>query len=407
MNAIELAGVGKRYRVSDGQPLLAAHLFNRVRGRAPTDVWALRDIDLEFPRGASVGIIGRNGSGKTTALRLMAGVTGPTTGEVTVRGSVAPLIGVGVGFDPELSGRENVFLNGKLLGLSHRQVRDRYDEIVAFSELGDRVNSPVKYYSSGMFLRLAFAVAVHVEPEILLIDEVLAVGDLGFQMKCIERLQKLKAAGTTIVVVTHNMQTLNQMCERAIHLNRGVVLFDGPTDQAISNYYEFTSDEEHSDAPDHVTAQYGDVVGGAVVSLELFDKDGRATNNLVTGEPWSLMMRSEFDREVDEPIVGIAVTRHEASIPVYLHQTYPGEYRGRHDRDRGLSATFKLRGNLLPGSYAVHAVVAETDGVRIVGTSPSLLFAVSSLHRRAGISDLAAQVEVEGQFIETPPISRL
>ncbi len=183
-----------------------------------TETWALRDLDLQIERGETVGVIGRNGSGKTTLLRLLSGVSAPTTGRLRVAGSIAPLIGVGVGFHPELTGRENVFVNGRLLGMSERQLRDRYDAIVDFSEIGDAIDMPVKYYSSGMFLRLGFSVAIHTDPEILLVDEILAVGDIAFQLKCLERMREVQARGTTIVVVTHNLHSLDQIAPRTVVL---------------------------------------------------------------------------------------------------------------------------------------------------------------------------------------------
>src|SRR5436309_9699332 len=173
-----------------------------------SELWALRDVDLTLGQGDVLGVIGRNGAGKTTLLRLLAGVTRPTTGEVEIRGRVAPLISVGVGFHPEMSGRENVYVNGMLLGLTRREVDARLEEIVAFAELEDFIDTPVKFYSSGMFMRLGFSVAVHSDPNILVVDEVLAVGDMAFQAKCLERMRSLQQKGTSIVVVSHSMGTI-------------------------------------------------------------------------------------------------------------------------------------------------------------------------------------------------------
>src|SRR5689334_13465022 len=188
--AIDLQRVGKRYlQHRHGDDILARRLLTPWRwGGHRAEHWALRDIDFSVRAGETVGVIGRNGSGKTTLLRLLSGVSAPTTGRLRVAGSIAPLIGVGVGFSPELTGRENVFVNGQLLGMNEQEVRRRFDAIVDFSEIEDFIDTPVKYYSSGMFLRLGFSVAIHADPEVLLVDEILAVGDIAFQLKCLERM---------------------------------------------------------------------------------------------------------------------------------------------------------------------------------------------------------------------------
>ena len=192
--AIDLQGVGKRYDLlrDDAMLLRAVLPFRRTERR---EHWAVRGVDLSIDPGETIGILGRNGAGKTTLLRMLAGVSRPTEGHATIRGRVAPLIGVGVGFHPEMTGRENVYVNGMLLGLSKAEVDARFDAIIDFAELTEFVDSPVKFYSSGMFMRLGFAVAVHTEPGIFLVDEVLAVGDIAFQLKCFERMRRLQAVG--------------------------------------------------------------------------------------------------------------------------------------------------------------------------------------------------------------------
>src|SRR5690606_37347034 len=203
--AIELAGVGKRYRLAERSLVQA---LRPSRRRTVRQLWAVQGLDLQVEPGETVGLLGHNGAGKSTLLRMMAGVSEPTEGRVTVRGRVAPLISVGVGFHQELTGRENVYVNGMLLGLTRAEVEARFDEIVDFAELRDRIDTPVKFYSSGMFMRLGFSVAVHVDPDVLLVDEVLAVGDVAFQLKCFDRMRELSARGTTTVLVSHSMHAL-------------------------------------------------------------------------------------------------------------------------------------------------------------------------------------------------------
>jgi ABC-2 type transport system ATP-binding protein len=236
---IALEGVGKRYwKLEEASGIRAVLPFARS-GRAP--LWALRDVDLTIGRGETVGILGRNGSGKTTLLRMLCGVTQPSEGRLRVEGHVAPLIGVGVGFHPEITGRDNVYVNGLLLGMTEDQISERFDAIVEFAELADFIETPVKYYSSGMFVRLGFAVAVHSDPEVLLVDEVLAVGDLSYQLKCVERMQELRSSGCTIVFVSHAIASIRYLCPRALVVHQGRLVFDGPSEDAVGRYHELLS----------------------------------------------------------------------------------------------------------------------------------------------------------------------
>jgi lipopolysaccharide transport system ATP-binding protein len=199
-------------------------------------LWALREVSLQVGRGEVVGIIGRNGAGKSTLLKILSRITEPTSGRVELRGRIGSLLEVGTGFHPELTGRENVYLNGAILGMTRREVNRKFDEIVAFSEVEKFLDMPVKRYSSGMYVRLAFAVAAHLSPNILLIDEVLAVGDLAFQRKCLEHTAHMKDRNATVLLISHNMFAIKSACDRAIYLSGGRVSFDGPTQRAIEMY---------------------------------------------------------------------------------------------------------------------------------------------------------------------------
>jgi len=198
--------------------------------------WALKNIDLEVKQGETLGIIGVNGSGKSTMLKLIAGVSRPTKGEIRVNGTIAPLIELGAGFHPELTGRENVDLNGVILGMTRKEVAAKFDEIVTFAELKDFIDVPVKHYSSGMYLRLAFAVAIHTNPDILLVDEILAVGDDKFRAKCLKRVRDLQAAGKTIVMVSHTMEQIQDYCDRAILLSKGSLIISDTPSKVIATY---------------------------------------------------------------------------------------------------------------------------------------------------------------------------
>lgn len=234
---ISIQGVSKRY-FKQGQRTLKEMLHDLfVRQEKPgTFLWALRSLNLSVEKGTTYGVIGPNGSGKSTLLKLIAGVTEPTQGKVEVFGRTAPLIELGAGFHPELTGRENIFLNGAILGMKRDEIETNLERIMDFAELGEFIDSPVKHYSSGMYLRLAFAVAIHVEADIILIDEILAVGDEKFQKKCIAKLEQLKTLGKSIIYVSHNIHSVLDFCDRALYLKKGRVVLDDSVEKVVKQY---------------------------------------------------------------------------------------------------------------------------------------------------------------------------
>ena len=235
---VRIEHVSKRFSLRHDRSLKEL-VFSALQRKKLADTFmALDDVDLTVHAGETVGLIGFNGSGKSTLLKTISGVLFPDAGRVLLRGRVAGLIEVGAGFHPDLSGRENVFLNGAILGMSREQLEERFDEIVAFSEIEEFIDTEVKYYSSGMFLRLAFAVAVHTEPDIFLVDEILSVGDEPFQRKCLERIQQLQAAGRTMIVVSHELEMLERLCTRIVVLRKGRTVFDGDPTRAVATLRE-------------------------------------------------------------------------------------------------------------------------------------------------------------------------
>jgi lipopolysaccharide transport system ATP-binding protein len=217
----------------------AGAVVGRRRPRTRRDsIWALRNVSFDLGQGEVIGLIGRNGAGKSTLLRILSRITEPTSGYADVRGRVGSLLEVGTGFHPELTGRENVFLNGATLGMSRKEIARKFDEIVEFAGVSRFIDTPVKRYSTGMYVRLAFAVAAHLEPEILLVDEVLAVGDAEFQRKCLGKLEDVTQQGRTIVFVSHNMSAIRGLCKRALFIDRGEIVFDGPTEQTVAKYLQ-------------------------------------------------------------------------------------------------------------------------------------------------------------------------
>src|SRR5216684_540851 len=290
---IDLDNVGKRYVLGQGRGARGVLLDLFVRRDARQDLWAVRDLTLSVNRGESVGLVGRNGAGKTTTLRLLAGITRPTCGRVQTHGRVASLLNVGAGFHPELSGRENVFLNGVILGLSHTEVRARYDAIVDFAGLeGAFMDTPVKHFSSGMYARLAFAVAVHVDPDVLLVDEVLSVGDAAFQDRSLRRMLEFRDQGRAAVVfVSHNLTAIELMCQRAVWLDRGSVGASGRTSDVLRAYLDAVDDA-------------GDEQGDAYVSaecVEVLDCHGRPAESLKSNQPFSIRVSGQALRDLVEP----------------------------------------------------------------------------------------------------------
>ena len=242
---IEFWRVSKRFQLQEGRTLreFVPALFRGQGWSEP--FYALQDVSFRVDRGETLGIIGPNGSGKSTILKLIAGVTAPSEGEINVYGRVSPLIELGAGFHPDLTGRENVFLNASILGMSRKEACARFDEIISFAELWDFIDTPVKRYSSGMYVRLGFSVAVHSDPEILLVDEVLAVGDAAFQEKCLAKMEEFRAWGVTIVLVSHSMGLVQDFCERALLLSGGQLLADGAPTEVVQQYTDLIS---HPDA---------------------------------------------------------------------------------------------------------------------------------------------------------------
>ena len=242
--AIEFLDVSKRFMLEEGRTL-REFIPALLKGNGWSDpFYALQDVTFTIKKGETVGIVGRNGSGKSTCLKLIAGVMAPSDGEVHVHGRVSPLIELGAGFHPDLTGRENVYLNASILGMSNRDIRAGFDEIVEFAELHDFMDTPVKRYSSGMYMRLGFSVAVHSDPDILLVDEVLAVGDALFAEKCMAKIRQMHERGVTIVIVSHSVDMIREFCERAFLLSGGHLVEEGSASRIVDNYWQLAHAEE-------------------------------------------------------------------------------------------------------------------------------------------------------------------
>jgi ABC-type polysaccharide/polyol phosphate transport system ATPase subunit len=407
MNAIELANVSKIYRRYGGRQFstLKSALLQRsvLRDLQPSETFpALTGVSFTVPTGSTCGVIGRNGSGKSTALKLVAGITKPTSGTVRVAGRISALIELGAGFHPEISGRENVFINGIMLGLTKRQIHERFDEIVDFAELREFIDAPVKTYSSGMYMRLGFAVAIHVDPDVLLVDEVLAVGDEGFTHKCLDKFAEFRRRGKTILLVTHSLNLVERFCDEALWLDGGQAMIHGDPKRVVGAY--LTKVEEGEEALLASTtaraveeASHGEVGQGAQVGrdgregtlvehpadptthmvqategrwgsrdVEITDVaflDGAGQPSFVfhSGDPLSIRVKVRATQPTDDFVFGIGLFNADGvccyGTNTYLEDMNPERLSGDADASFAIDSL-----DLVEGTYKVDVAVHKRDG---------------------------------------------
>jgi ABC-2 type transport system ATP-binding protein len=391
-SAVRLEDVGKRYVKYEDAPMLLTRALRFRPKNKRSDLWAIRHVNLDVAPATTIGVIGRNGSGKSTLLRMLAGVTAPTEGCVTVHGRVAPLISVGVGFHPELTGRENVYVNGAILGMTRQEIDARFDSIVDFSEIRDFIDTPVKFYSSGMFVRLGFAVAVAAEPDVLLVDEVLAVGDLAFQVKCFSRMHELQAAGTTVLVVSHNLNAIRNLCSDVLVLHDGQPAFYGPTNEGLSVYHDLLDSG----------AQEGSGGGSEQpvedLRLELW-ADGKATSHVNAGDDIVFRITGRCVGDLDDLDYSISIST-EGGIPVYGDNTHVLDARPVR-AGAELRCDVALRAALTTGSYSARAGVSWGPGRENSLGTRHALFYVSGRRMVQGVADLGAEFD----FIDNRPLT--
>ncbi len=346
MKLLDVDRLGKRYRLGLG-------------GRGAETLWALRDVSFSVEQAEILGILGPNGAGKSTLLKILSRITEPTEGRATIRGRVGSLLEVGTGFHAELTGRENVFLSGALLGMSAAQVRERFDQIVAFAEVEPFIDTPVKRYSSGMYVRLAFAVAAHLRPDILIVDEVLAVGDLSFQRKCLEHMQRLIREGMTILLVSHNMAAIQTACTRALLLDHGRLVGEGPPVDIIERYASLVHLRDA--APELGAPAAAGARDVEVVSFALLDEDGRETRELAFGRPARIRIELEARRRIESPMVNFGVRRGDGVIVCNFNNWYDG-FRIDHLEGRCSLEGWLPPFRVVPGHYEAHVLVWPWGG---------------------------------------------
>jgi len=413
MNAIELMNVSKVYRRYSGRHFatLKSALLQRsvLRDLQPSETFpALTDVSFRVPKGSAFGVIGRNGSGKSTALKLVAGITKPTSGAVRVEGRVSALIELGAGFHPEISGRENVFINGIMLGLSKREVQDRFDEIVDFAELREFIDAPVKTYSSGMYVRLGFAVAIHVKPDVLLVDEVLAVGDEGFTHKCLDKFSEFRRRGKTILLVTHSLQLVETLCDEAVWLDGGRVQTNGDPKRVTGAYLTAVEQGEQTlmaettakaveaeakavpAAADEPADMFKSTEGRwgsrevEISEVALLDRKGEASFVFHSGDPMTVRIKVRAHHPTDDFVFGIGLFNADG-VCCYGTNTYVEEMKPERLSGDG-EARFAVDSlDLVEGTYKLDVAVHKKDGFPYDYHRLLYTFRVKSRQRDVGI----------------------
>jgi lipopolysaccharide transport system ATP-binding protein len=365
MAIIEVSHVSKEFRLGQitslGQSLRGG--VARLRGRSPegrSHFRALADVSCSVERGEVVGIIGHNGAGKSTLLKILAGISRPSSGRVAVNGRVAPLIEVGAGLVGEMTGRENIYLNATILGMKRADIRRKFDEIVAFAEVEEFIDTPVKRFSSGMQVRLGFAIATAVESDILIVDEVLAVGDLAFQRKCYDRLQEMiKRSGRTVLLVSHNLREIDRLCPRVLMLDHGHLLMDGPSKEVCAAFYERSNDKIREVAARTATAAHATASGEVdLLAIEALDAEGTARHSLTYGAPFSVRVDLELHEELKDVVVELGFHTTDffylSTITSDGHLRIPNLAKGRHEFRCGFD-----RMPFLPGVYALSIHIGQ------------------------------------------------
>lgn len=447
---ISLRGIGKAYPKFDRPFHGLAHMF-APRRHARDEFHALRDVSLDIHRGEAIGIIGRNGSGKSTLLQIIAGILQPSSGDMMVNARIAALLELGAGFNPEFTGRENIQLNATLLGLNARQIAERMDSITAFAEIGSHVEQQVKTYSSGMFMRLAFAVAVHTDPDVLIIDEALSVGDIYFQRKCFKRIEELRQGGCTLLFVTHSVDSVIQLCDRGIVLDRGRLAFDGEAQASVKEYIrivfgdnggatdaeitqaeaasEAKADDNTASAPDELEAfralgtaelfatragynraetRVGD---GSAVTCDHLVESSHGYGPLVPArEPFRIHVRYHFPTAKARLIFGLRVCT-VTGLVVYSSNTLVADGQlFQCEAGTVAVATFDLRCSLLRGQYFVTVGVSclDEDGSQVHALdrrSDAIILTVSGEQTHAeGIADMQAAFALDGRAGQLRPM---
>jgi ABC-type polysaccharide/polyol phosphate transport system ATPase subunit len=406
---IEIKDIWKKFRLyHDYAPTLKEKLLFRKRA-SHEDLWVLKGVSLKIKPGQTVGLIGKNGSGKSTLLKLMTRIIYPDKGSIHMQGRVSSLLELGAGFHPDFSGLENIYMNAAIFGMTRNDIDRRLDDILAFAELGEFINSPVRTYSSGMYMRLAFSVAIHVDPDILLIDEILAVGDESFQKKCFSKLEQFKASGITTVIVSHDLSSIQKLCDQVVWLQEGKIVSSGPPIDVIHEYRDAVAEADNIRIAAEVEAQqeieyskdkepesqrWGDKAV-EILKTKFLDQDGGPRFTYKCGEPCIIEMQSLAHQSVDDLVFGIGIIRQD-NICCYGINTYIDKYPVKSVK-AGQKITVRFiidRLNLIPGEYFLDVAAHDHYGTPYDYQTRQVKISVYSDKQEAGICRLDHRWEV-------------
>lgn len=418
MKAVSISNLCKIYRLYHHHSDRLKEALHPMRKKYHEDYFALRDISLDVEKGETVGIIGRNGSGKSTLLKVIAGILTPSGGSVTVNGKVAALLELGAGFNPELTGVENIYFSGIIMGFTRKEMESKLDDIVAFADIGEFIHQPVKTYSSGMFIRLAFAVAVNVDPDVLIIDEALAVGDISFQAKCFRKLNDFRQAGRTVIIVTHALDSIIRYCHKAIVLDAGCKVLEADPKTAVDEYKKLMArcesfkqpadkpslKREH-DLPETLKTQftidahalsYGNGMA-EIVDFGILDEHENPVQTLHNGRPFSIRMKVEFHADVESPIFAYTIKdlkgMEVTGTNTYFKKCETGSFR----KGERVSVVFNQTLNCQCGRYSLCLGCTgwEPDNLAVYHRLYDvLLFEVVSEEPMVGFFDMGSRIEV-------------
>jgi ABC-2 type transport system ATP-binding protein len=430
--AVSLRGISKKYRISPSRSSRLSEVLSFGKVKRSHDFWALQDVNLDVEPGTTLGIVGRNGAGKSTLLSIISGVLQPTAGEVAVEGRISAIFGIGTGFNPLFTGRENAMLSGLILGIEYEEMLERFDDIEAFADLGEFMDQPIKTYSSGMRGRLGFAVAINVEPDVLVIDEALSAGDAAFKKKAIQRMYDLRDSGSTVLFVSHSMGMVKRFCTEAILLHRGRLLTKGSPDEVVDRYEELLAksqemkdadgseldkqldyeieheDEEDTptrgDAPSAGTTRDASSVTGEaeILGLELLDESGQPADALPSGAILTVRVRLRYDEAVEDSTLGISLHSERAGLEVFSTDTaLEGVPLGRMDAGEQTTVDFTFVVPLGSGPYNVDAALTDpqANGSDVARTQHAATFEITqdgTLAPVRGLVDLPTDVEIRG-----------
>jgi ABC-type polysaccharide/polyol phosphate transport system ATPase subunit len=405
--------VSKRYRVGSGFRSLRDLFARRGDTKSPKYHEALDDVTFDLSPGDALGLIGPNGAGKTTILKILSRVTRPTSGDVRVNGRLSALIELGAGFHPDLTGRENIYLNGTILGMRKSDIRARFDQIVDFAGVGTFLETPVKRYSSGMYARLGFAIAAHLDPDVLLVDEVLAVGDYAFQQKCHARMDELRARGTALILVSHNMDAVRRVCNRGLVMYRGKNIFQGTAAEAIVTYSDALRSAARI-APTAVPTEGGlservMTFDAEIETVTIRNEDGHPVNVLRSGGSATIAVDVKFNGHVKQPVFSLTVRTTDGYIVYDTTTRWMGIATPDFSPGDRCQATFNVHIPLLAGEYEVGVDVAASDFSHYYDRMERALgFSVDAPGQAQGVADLAAEFRcdrmptIEVQYVGSP-----